>query len=205
MKRILIIANGVLAASVVALYVLFFLNQPAKNIKSQTHSELSSELPSGAIVYIHLDSLLNGLDLFYALRTDWEAKVKVADDDITKKMRAFERDANDFNDKVQKGLLTRTQAENMQAQLQARQQDLQQYGQQKQMELAEEEQVLLNNVIFEIQTFLISYNVEHNFSLILTTSGMPGTIINGDPSLDITKDVLAGLNAQYAAQHGKKR
>ena len=205
MKRLLLIANIVLAAAVVALYVLFFTYQPHKNSLGKTPSGATSELPSGAIVYIQIDSLLNGFDLFHALRTDLEAKIKAADDDLTKKGRAFERDATDFTEKAQKGLLTRSQMETMQAQLEARQRELQQFSQQKQMELAEEEQVLLNNVIYEIQNFLAIYNQEHNFSLILTTSGAPGTIMNGDPSLDITTDVLNGLNEQYAAQHGRKR
>lgn len=205
MKRIFIIANGILAAAVVALYVLFFTCLPKKSSHSPITSDTTYELPSGAIVYIQIDSLLDGYDLFHALRSEWESKVKAADDDFTKKGRAFERDATDFADKVQKGLLTRTQAETVQAQLQARQQELQQFGQQKQMELAEEEQVLLNNVIYQIHSFLQTYNLEHNFSLIFTTSGSPGTIIIGDSALDITKDVLAGLNSQYAELHSKKR
>ena len=204
MKRILLIANIVLAAAVVALYVLFFTNQPNKN-NDQIFSGAASELPSGAIVYLQLDTLLNGLDLFHALRTDFEAKVKVVNDDLTKQGRAWERDAADFTDKIQKGLLTRSQGETMQAQLEARQRELQQYSQQKEMELAEEEQVMLNNVINEIQTYLIIYNQEHNFSLIFTTSGAPGTIVNGDPSLNITKDVMTGLNSKYASQRNARR
>jgi len=205
MKRILIIANAVLAAAVVALYVLYFTNQPDKKSHSQIHPDAVSELPTGSIVYIHLDSLLNGLDLFQALRNDLEIKVKKADDDLNKKGRAFERDANDFQDKVQKGLLTTVQRQTQGAQLETRQQELQQYVQQKQMELQEEEQVMMNNVLNEINIYIAAYNLEHNFSLIFTTSGNPGTVISGDPALNITKDIMRGLNAQYAALHGKKK
>ena len=203
MKRILLIANCVLAAAVVALYVLYFTNQSNKTSHSQIFTETASELPSGSIVYFHLDSLLNGLELFQALRSDLEVKVKAADDDLNKKGRAFERDATDFQDKVQKGLLTTIQRQTQQAQLETRQRELEQYVQQKQMEIAEEEQVMMNNVLNEINLFIAAYNLEHNFSLILTTNGNPGAVISGNPSLNITKDVMTGLNAQYAS--GKKR
>jgi outer membrane protein len=205
MKRILLIANIVLAAAVVVLYVLFFTTGKKTTTFPHAGESNASELPAGSIVYIQIDSLINGLDLYHALRVDWEAKAKVIDDDLTKKGRALERDVADFTDKYQKGLLTRSQAETQGTQLEARQRELQQYSQQKQIEMAEEEQVLLNNVVNEIQTFIAAYNQEHNFSLILSTSGAPGSILNSNPSIDITKDVLAGLNAQYAAQHSRRR
>jgi len=205
MKRIPLITNIVLAVAIVVLYVLFFTCRPEKSIHSPLSTGSTTELPEGSIVYIQIDTLLNGLDLFHALRVDLEAKAKVIEDDLTKKGRTFERDYNDFVDKVQKGLLVRSQQETQANQLESRQRELQQYSQQKQMEIAEEEQVALNNVINEIQIFLSVYNKEHNYSLILTTSGAPGTIMVGDSSLDITKDVLAGLNEQYAAQRSKRK
>jgi len=204
MKRTLLIANIVLAVAVAALYILFFTGNCTKKGTGLTNVEKGAELPVGAIVYIQIDSLVNELDLFHALRVDLEAKAKVINDDLTKKGRAFERDYIDFTEKVQKGLITRSQAETQGAQLESRQRELQQFSQQKESELAEEEQVMLNNVINEIKTYLSIYNQEHNFALILTTSGLPGSIIEGDTSLDITKDIIAGLNAKYATQIKKK-
>ena len=205
MKRIFIIANIVLAAAVVALYVLYFTGNCNKKDTGLIYGEASTDIQAGPIVYVQIDSLINKLDLFHALRSDFEARFKKINDDLTKQGRAFERDALDFQDKVSKGLLTRSQMETQNAQLENRQRDLQQFSQQKEMELAEEEQVLLNNVLNEIKTFLVAYNLEHNFSLIFTTSGTPGTIIIGNNTLDITKDVVAGLNTKYVAQYGKKK
>ena len=206
MKRILLIANIVLAAAVVALYILFFTGScHTKGAAGLASVESTTDLPVGAIVYVQIDSLVNELDLFHSLKSDWEAKVKVIDDDLSKKARAFERDAADFTDKVQKGLMTRSQAETQNAQLEARQRDLQQYSQQKGAELEEEQQVMLNNVLNEIRLFLAAYNQEHNFALIFSTSATTNNVLVGNSALDITKDVIAGLNAKYAAQVGKKK
>ena len=48
-----------------------------------------------------------------------------------------------------------------------------------------------------VQTYLNEYNKTHNYALILTTSATTNTVIVGNPSLDITNDVLKGLNAEY--------
>jgi Outer membrane protein (OmpH-like). len=204
MKNISLILNIVLTAAVIALYVLFFTGKDNKPAFSTAEGQEALVLPGeGSIVYIQVDSLMNQFDMFHALRTELEAKAKVIDDDLTKKGRAFERDVNDFEEKIQKGLLTRSQAETQQQLLANRQQELQQYSQQKQMELAEEEQVLLNRVLDELKTFLAGYNETHNYSLILTTSGATNNIITASPALNITKDVVNGLNAKYAAQKRK--
>jgi len=204
MKNISLILNIVLTAAVIALFVLFFTGKDNKPSFSASEGQESMALPGeGSIVYIQVDSLMNQFDMFHALRTELEAKAKLIDDDLTKKGRAFERDVNDFDEKIQKGLLTRSQAETQQQQLAARQQELQQYGQQKQMEIAEEEQVLLNRVLDELKTFLASYNETHNYALILTTSASTNNVIIGNKGLNITKDVVIGLNAKYAAQRKK--
>ena len=205
MKRILLIANIVLAVAVAALYVLFFTGHCQKKSAELSIAEGAADIAAGAIVYIQIDSLINSLDLFHDLRSDWEAKAKEADDLLTKRGRALERDYNDWLEKAQKGLITTSQRETQATQLESRQRELNQLTQQKQMELAEEEQVVLNNVLNEINIYLTTYNQEHNFTLILTTSGNPGTIIVGNPSLDITKDIITGLNARYAVQRNRKK
>jgi Skp family chaperone for outer membrane proteins len=56
---------------------------------------------------------------------------------------------------------------------------------------------MLRRIFDAIQTFLKEYNQEHNYSLILSTSGNTNLVLQGAPALNITKDVLNGLNAGY--------
>jgi outer membrane protein len=155
------------------------------------------EVASGNIVYIRMASLLNHYDFFLDLQTDLNTKARIVEDDLTKKGRAFENDVTSFQEKVQKGLITRSQAETQQNQLAARQQELEQFAQQKQMELAEENQVMLNRVLDALKTFLAEYRVLNNYDLILTTDRSSNTIIEGTSALDITNDVVEGLNREY--------
>lgn len=198
MKKSSLIITILLALSIAVLYVLHFTGLgTGKSIADKSDTQ-GSEAPSGSIVYIRIDSLLNAYDFFLELQADLAAKARIVKEDLNKKGRAFENDVTNFQDKVQKGLITRAQAETQQAQLAARQQELEQYAQQKQVELAEENQVMLNRVLDALKTFLAEYRLLKNYDLILTTDGTSNTVIEAVSSMDITKDVVEGLNREYS-------
>jgi outer membrane protein len=64
-------------------------------------------------------------------------------------------------------------------------------------QMAEEQTVMFNRIYDAIQIFLKEYNQEHNYSLILSTNGTTNVVLQGAPALNITKDVLKGMNARY--------
>ncbi len=196
MKKTFIIVNAVLAAAVIGLYILYFCGIGGSSVATANKSD-ETVAGDGSVVYLQIDSLVNGYDMFHDLRGEFEKKAKAADEDLTKKGKSFEREAMDFQEKVQKGLVTRSQAEQLQVQLQQKQQNLQQYAEKLRTEMAEEEAVMLRRIYVAIQDFLTSYNKEHNYSLILSTSGTTNSVLQGSASLNITNDVLNGLNAAY--------
>ena len=57
--------------------------------------------------------------------------------------------------------------------------------------------MLLNQVMFAIQTYLEEYNKTHNFAAILTTTAASNVVMVGAPALDITQEIVDGLNAEY--------
>ncbi len=200
MKNFSVVLNAVLVAAVAVLFVLFFTNKSNKN---EAVVADGSAAQKGDVVYIQIDSLVNNYDMFNDLRSELESKATKIQNDLNKKSRAFENDAKNFEEKLNKGLLTRSQAESMQASLLQRQQELQNYTQQKQMEMAEEETVMINKVMDAIKTYVKEYNKTHQFALILTTSTTTQVVIDGSASLDITQDVLNGLNEEYIKTRNK--
>ena len=199
MKKTQLIVTAILAIAIIGLYVLHFCcnGKPVSN-SPRGNTEFVESAADGSVVYIQIDSLVNGYDMFHDLRTEFDAKVKKADENLTRKGRAFESKAMDFQEKVQKGLITRSQAEELGAKLQQEQATLQQEAEKLRAEMAEEERVMLNKVYDAVTTFLKEYNKEHNYSLIISTNGSTNTIMPGSSaSLDITKDVQNGLNAIY--------
>jgi outer membrane protein len=152
---------------------------------------------AGDIVYLRLDTLMMQYDMYSDLQSAFEAKAQNVDSDLNKKARKLESDIKNFENQINKGLLTRSAAEQQNTALQQRQANLQNEAAQKQQELAEESQVLLNQVMFAIQQYLEEYNKEHNFAAILTTTEASNVVIVGSPALDITQEIVEGLNAEY--------
>ncbi|MDR2937866.1 MAG: OmpH family outer membrane protein [Prevotellaceae bacterium] len=189
----------------VAVAVLFFLVLGGKKLSSS--SEASSAggaqaLAESGVVFVNIDSLVRGYDMYFDLQKEFEAAAKKKDGDFTAKMRKFESDARDFQEKVEKGLVTRSQAQQLQEGLAARQQEMQQLQQQLQMELAEEEGVMLRQIQSNIQEYIKVYNAEKSYSLILSTSGST-VVLYGNPALNITDEVLKGLNESYVKARKK--
>ena len=143
---------------------------------------------AGDIVYVQIDSLIVQYDMFNDLKNEFEGKAQKVQDELNRKGRKLESDIKNFENSVQKGLMTRSAAESKQQELLKRQQDLNTLMQQKQAELLEEESVMNNQVMYAINTYLEKYNEEKKFSLIFTTSGATNTIIIGNKALNVTAE-----------------
>lgn len=201
MKKASIITNVILGAAVIVLFILHFTSKPsASNIAEMPAGDTSL---SGGIVYIQIDSLINQYDMFNDLRSEFESKAQTIQSDLNKRGRTLENDVKDFQTKVQKGLITRSQAEAQQQQLAMRDQELQGYIRQKQEEMSEEEQVLYRRVFDALQSYINIMNQEKKYSLILSTNGSSNTVLQGDKALDITSTVVAAMNDEYIKQKSK--
>jgi len=195
---------SIVALVISATLLVLFLIGPNKNIKKASVSEKETSAVAGDIVYVQIDSLIIQYDMFNDLRSAFESKAQSVQDDLSKKGRKLESDGKSFENQINKGLLTRSTAEQQQKSLLKRQEDLQSLANQRQRELQEEEYVLNNTVMDAIKSFLIEYNKTHNYSMIITTSGSTNVVIVGNPAIDITKDVMEGLNEEYIKARNTK-
>lgn len=196
MKKTSLILS-IAAVIIAAVALVSSLIGPKKCHKPAPVEGEAATASAGDIVYVRLDTLMMQYDMFNDLRSEFEAKAQGVQEDLSKKGRKLENDGKAFENQINKGLLTRSSAEKQQQSLIQRQQSLQELANQKQMELQEEESVMMNRVMDSIKTFLEKYNKEHGFAAILTTSEATNTVIIGDAALDITNDVIEGLNAEY--------
>lgn len=202
MKKANLIINIVLIVAVAALFVLHFTDC-GKSSKSQSTTGESAAVIKGDIVYINLDTLVNQFDMYNDLRSELQGKFSAIENDLNKQGRALQNDIQSFQEKMQKGLLTRSQAESMNNDLAQRDQDLRNLTIQKQTEIQEEESVMYNRVMDAITTYVAKYNQEKQYSLILTTTAATTTVINGSEALDITQEILEGLNSEYIKNRNK--
>jgi outer membrane protein len=173
----------------------------SKNIEKTTLDSISSDIPvlkaeKGDIVFVRMDSIINTFDMYHDLRKVYEEDVTKADTDLRTKAESFRKEVTDFQEKSDKGLITRSQAEQEQGRLLRRQQTLEEEQNKIRNELAEKEIVLLNQIQNAIMTYVNKYNEEKGYSMIISTTGN-STVLYGNPGLDITRDIIQGINDEY--------
>ena len=157
----------------------------------------------GDIVYVDLDRILMDYDMANVLRSVVETKAQNIQAEITRRGKKLENEVKSFQEKVNKGLMTRSVAEVQQQKLMQQEQEFNEYGAAKQQEINEEQIVMMNQLADAIKTYLDKYNEEKQYAMIITNNG-GSPVITANPVLDITEDVLAGLNDEYIKSKNEK-
>ncbi len=173
-----------------------------KNAGETAAAETEHVSREGDIVYVQLDRILQEYDMANDKRSVVETKVQNIQAEVNRRGKKLEKDIKDFQDKMDKGLMTRSVAEVQGQKLQKAQDDFNAYAQQKQNEIQEEQIVMMNQLADAIKTWLDKYNETMGYAMIITNQG-GAPVITGDASLDITDEVIAGLNEEYVANKGK--
>lgn len=158
---------------------------------------------AGSIVYINLDEILAKYDMANELSSVVETKVQNIEAEVNRRGKKIQNAEKEFNEKLEKGLMTRSTAEVEAQKIQKQAANYQNYAAQKQQEIQEELMVMNNQIADAIKTYIEKYNEEKKFAMILTCqAGQP--VLVADPSLNVTAEVLAGLNAEYVKTKNQK-
>ena len=196
MKNTSLILSIISLIAVVVFGVLALTGGNSKTEPAAEGEQTESAACKGAIVYVDLDRILMEYDMANDLRSVVETKVQNIQAEVNRRGQKLEKEVASFQEKIEKGLLTRSVAEAQNQKLQQQDIEFQNYAAQKQQEIQEEQVVMMNQLSDAIQTFIDKYNAEKQYAMILTnTAGTP--VITADATLNITDDVLAGLNEEY--------
>lgn len=186
---------------VMAFAAILIFAQCANNVKetaSQSTAPATTEsAQSLKIAYVDIDSLLNNYKFSVTLRNEMLRKGENMRMTLSEKAKVIQADMEDFQRKMENNVYaTRQRAEEEQARILKSQEDYARLEQRLVNELSAEEQK--NNLILRdsINNFLKDYNVANGYDLIL--SRMADNILLANEALDITKEVIDGLNERYA-------
>ena len=204
MKNTSLILSTISLVAVVVFGVLFLTKDGKKAEVSAANGENTEAVAQkGDIVYVDLDKILMDYDMANDLRSVVETKVQNIQAEINRRGQKLEKEVASYQEKIQKGLMTRSVAEVQGQKLQQQEIDFNNYAAQKQQEIQEEQLVMMNQLGDAIQTFITKYNEEKQYAMILTNSG-GAPVITADAALDITEAVLAGLNEEYIKTKNQK-
>lgn len=164
-------------------------------------TEAAAEVePTGLkIAYVEVDSLMSQYQFCKDYNLLLNKKGENAANTLQQKQRALQQHANALQKKYESnGFTTRDELERAQNQLAKEQQDLAELDQRLTNELAMENAKLNEELRDSIQAFLKVYNKTKKFDYIFSRQG--DNILLANKKLDITAEVVAGLNKRYKAK-----
>lgn len=202
MKNVPLIIS-ILALAAALVFGILFLTTDKTVTENAGTPDVTADAVKGDIVYVDLDRILQEYDMANDLRSVVETKVQNIQAEVNRRGKKLESEVTSFQEKINKGLMTRSVAEVQGQKLQQQEAEFNQYAAQKQNEINEEQVVMMNQLADAIKTFLDKYNESRQYSMILTNQG-GAPVITANKALDITDDVLSGLNEEYVKNKNKK-
>ena len=210
MKNISLFVNAVLVVAVAILFYLHFSSQPkideqavvAVEEISELAEDVSPQKVASKIGYLNVDSLQVNYKLYKELINKLKRRQAKYEKELQSKSAVFEKKVMAF----QKNAATMTQFE----------------GQMKQKALGEEEQMLykmrddfalkfqneeskLNDEFQKnVKDFIKNFNRESQYNLIIGASQLGNVVLDYNKGIDITSEVVKGLNTQYDIENAPK-
>src|ERR1700744_600455 len=189
MRSLVITLSIILASVAVNAQTSPAVNQPAK-----------TDAP--AVVYVNSDTLLNNYDYYKAVKAKLQTLSQQAQTELAAKGTAFQKEVAAYQKSASS--LTPMQKAATEKRLAKKQQDLQTLGQSTSQQLQEEEANQNTKLYDRIAAYLKNYTKLKGYKIVLTYSRANPSMLYGDDSLDVTKEVLTGLNEEYKKENPAK-
>lgn len=190
MKNLSLVLNIVLVIAVGVLYYLHFSG--SSNANNFASSGVSSDL---SVAYINIDSL-SKYEFFKEVQKKMGDKRAKLEGEYANRAQGLQTEIENFQRNGQN--MSIAQARAVEEDLMQKQQNLMRYQESLSQELMREDNVLQNELYDRIANYLKVYGAQNNLQLVLTYSKGSGVLFASD-SLNITEQVIQGLNTEYAA------
>lgn len=206
-----LVINLVLAVAVAILFYLHFSmacckpEQSASVAANQTVEEdslknvpvpvIANVSNKANVVFIDYDSLITNYEFYKKIQKDLEAKLRSAESELLNKQTKLEKDYAEYQEK--QSLYTDAMKQQKEQQLMADNQALVELKQKKEQQFNDQQKQLNEKLINNLYGYFKRLAKENKFDYILSYQrGVPG-VLYGNDSLDITKNIIEGLNKEY--------
>ncbi|MBN2482563.1 MAG: OmpH family outer membrane protein [Bacteroidales bacterium] len=204
MKKLQLIVNIIFALAIAGLYVIFFTGIAGNKTKPGDLTAGVAPVEDSQIFYVQIDTVLANYDMAIDMADELEKSFQSSDAEFATRQNAYQKEVTDYQDRYNRGLLTRSEATNIEQQLYTKQQELLAFQQSLSDDLTEQQTVMNRQLIDAIMQYLNVHSQEYNYRYVLGTS-FGGNILYANESLDITQSVIDGLNEAYREQLRNRR
>jgi len=201
MKIANIVIDAVLGAAVIVLFVLHFTGNDQEENTATAEQPGEKAYPADIqIAYFNMDSVMAGWDLYYQYQQELGQRQTELESDFAGKTEKFQQSVEDAQYKMQRGLVTRREAQELQQQLASEEQNLLALQNRYSQELQEEGLVINRKMLDMIERYVAEISKQRGYDYVYSYS-FGGNLIYGAKPFDITDQVVRGLNQKYGADY----
>ena len=211
-KNFSVILNVVLSIAVAILYYLHFTSNNTSTETVSANDSITASKPiilapkdikGSKMVYVNLDVLNEKYEYIKDVNASAKSELAVLESQYQKKGQKLQEDYMAFQQKAQGGLLSENQIATENEGFAKRKEELDML-EQKNQDMMDKMQQRSDEMNVSIKEYLKEYNKNTNYNYVMAFSNGPlSPILIANDSLDITTEILDGLNAQYRASKKK--
>lgn len=195
---------NILLASLALLTITTACNKKAEQGPQKEAPKVATQVApeSKGIAYVEIDSLLTQYTFCVEQKSALESKSKQYEAQMASKMSQMEKAYAEFQQKMQNGSYTsQEQAQAAQQRIQKLQQEGAQLEQQLTKKMAADQEKFNRTLRDSLKSFLNDYNKTAGYDMILSKQG--DNVLYANEKLNITAEVISGLNKRYNASAKK--
>ena len=200
MKNLSLVLNVVLVLAVGYLYYYDFSGKKTNDTfaKFNSHSMVTdSNGNKPPIAYVELDSLNENITYIKDRRKELEAEMKEIETEQENAYRGLQSQKDNF---LKRGAaITEEEAQIFQGKLIEQQQAIDQRKQVQSQKLNEKSFTIMDDIQKKLKEFLADYNKDKKYMYIFTTGTGLDYMVYKDSALNITSDVIKGMNIKLKA------
>ncbi len=195
MKNIPLVLSSLALAGVVVLFAM----RGSQNKKDNAGSGAVSVAPAASggchLAYVNIDSLEMHYELLKSKREQFKMRQSQMEAELQRSAQQMQSDIEAVQKKAQANQLSQSEYETAQKRIGQMQQSLENRKQSMTEQLMKEQDEFNKDLKTRLDALLEEYNKTHHYDFILSYSGTGSAILYTNKALDITKDIIDGMNA----------
>ena len=199
MKNLSTILSALALLGVIILFGMKMKEQKPAKKRTQSKESTGKETPlaGGKVAYVDIDTLEANYDYFKKKKAEFETRQKNIDADLEKMANSLQNEYVALQNKAQKGELTQAEGENAQQALMQKQQELELKRQNLGSKYMKDQEAFNKEIHDNLHKYIEIYNEEKGYDYILSYS-KDGSILFANKELDVTQDIIKGMNNKLA-------
>lgn len=205
MKNISTILSALALLGVIILFVMKGTENKSAKPKIITKDSAGKimEIAGGKIGYVDIDTLEANYEYFKKKKAEFEQRQKNIDADLEKMANSLQNEYIALQNKAQKGELGAEEGKNAEQMLMKKQQELELKRQNLGSKYMKDQEAFNKEIHDNLNAYIEQYNEEKGYDYILSYS-KDGSILYANKDLDITQDVIKGMNSSSSASKSSK-